>query len=228
MTCHPAATATPNLRSDRLRPATQSATRLQSNRGFHVVERSTRPSRSAGAAAPAQRAAGLRALAIAVLTGALASTLAGCGSSGFQPLYGPGLTGEATRTKLAAVDYAPIPGRVGQRIRNDLVFDRSAAGDVTPAKKRVEIKLTEALITTLADAKGDSAGQTYQVEAVYKIVDVASQKVETEGRSVARANFERFESIYANVRGREDAENRAARQIASDVKTRVAVHLSRN
>jgi LPS-assembly lipoprotein len=191
------------------------------------VERSSRSFRSPGAAAPIRRVVGSRAAAKALAV-IMAATLAGCGSSGFQPLYGPGLTGESVRGKLAGVDFAPIPGRVGQRIRNELVFDRSAVGEAAPSTKRVEIKLTESLITTLADAKGDSAGQTYQVEAVYRIVDVASKKVETEGRSVARANFERFESIYSNVRGREDAENRAARIIASDVKTRVAVHLSRN
>jgi LPS-assembly lipoprotein len=192
------------------------------------VERSSRTSRSAGATAPIQRIVGSRAAAKALAAVLVAATLAGCGSSGFQPLYGPGLTGESARSKLAGVDFAPIPGRVGQRVRNELVFDRSAVGETSSPTKRVEIKLTESLITTLADAKGDSAGQTYQVEAVYRIVDVASKKVETEGRSVARANFERFESIYSNVRGREDAENRAARIIASDVKTRIAVHLSRN
>lgn len=175
----------------------------------------------------AWRAGVRRGATMAVLAATLATTLTGCGAGGFQPLYGPGLNGEATQQKLAAVDFAPIPGRIGQRIRNELTFDRSAVGTAA-VTKRVEIALTESLVTTLADVRGDSAGQTYQVEAVYKIVDVASAKVETEGRSIARANFERFESIYANVRGREDAENRAARQIANDLKTRVAVHLSRN
>lgn len=164
----------------------------------------------------------------ALLTLGAVSILAGCGSGGFQPLYGPGLTGEATLQKLAAVDFSPIPGRVGQRIRNELKFEHSAGGPAQPPAKRVDVKVTETLITTLADAKGDSSGQTYQVEAVYKIVDIASAKVEAEGRTIARANFERFESIYANVRGREDAENRAARQIANDLRTRIAIHLSRS
>ncbi len=163
----------------------------------------------------------------AALFVALAIGLGGCGTSGFQPLYATGANGERTDAKLAALDIAPVPGRVGQRIRNELLFNKSASGDPKPAVKRVEIKLTESLFTTLADTKGDSAGQTYQIEAVYRIVDIATSKVESEGRSVARANFERFQSIYANVRGREDAENRAAGVIANDLKTRLAVHLSR-
>ena len=47
-----------------------------------------------------------------------------------------------------------------------------------------------------------------------------------EGTSHARAGFERFDSIYSNVRAREDAENRAARTIADDLKTRLAAYLS--
>jgi LPS-assembly lipoprotein len=165
----------------------------------------------------------LRAL---TLSSVLACGLTGCGSGGFQPLYATGSSGPAA-ARLAEVDIAPIPGRVGQRVRNDLVFDRSAAGDARAPSKRLEVKLTESLLTTLVQADGNSTGQTYQVEAVYRIVNTATNQPEYEGRSIARANFERFESVYANVRGREDAENRAAQTIANDIKTRLAVHLSR-
>jgi LPS-assembly lipoprotein len=158
----------------------------------------------------------------------LATVLAGCGGSGFQPLYATGATGDRTDARFATLDVQPIPGRVGQRIRNELIFERnSAAGEAAKPTKRVELKLTESVLTNGVQLTGDSTSQTYQVEAVYRIVDIATSKTEGEGRSVARANFERFTAIYANVRAREDAENRAARVIASDLKTRLAVHLSR-
>ncbi len=154
--------------------------------------------------------------------------LGGCGGGGFQPLYATGATGERTDARFAILDIATIPGRVGQRIRNDLIFERtSAAGDAAKPTKRVEVKLTESVLTNGVQVTGDSTSQTYQVEAVYRLVDIATGKVDSEGRSVARANFERFSAIYANVRAKEDAENRAARVISSDLKTRLAVHLSR-
>ncbi len=158
---------------------------------------------------------------------AVALLVSGCGGGGFQPLYATGGTGERTDARLATLDISPIPGRVGQRVRNELIFDRSAAGEAKPPVKRVEVKLTETVLTNGVQITGDSTSQTYQVEAVYRVVDIASGKVDSEGRSVARANFERFAAIYANVRAREDAENRAARVIASDIKTRLAVYLSR-
>jgi LPS-assembly lipoprotein len=48
-----------------------------------------------------------------------------------------------------------------------------------------------------------------------------------QGASHSRAPYERFESPYSNVRAREDAENRAARTISDDLKTRLAAYLSR-
>lgn len=158
---------------------------------------------------------------------AISVTLSGCGTGGFQPLYATGATGERTDARLAELDFAPIPGRVGQRIRNELVFERSAGGQAAAPTKRVEIKLTESVLTNGVQVTGDSTSQTYQIEAVYRIVNIASGKVEGEGRSVARANFERFQAVYSNVRARDDAENRAARVISGDLKTRLAVHLSR-
>jgi LPS-assembly lipoprotein len=59
------------------------------------------------------------------------------------------------------------------------------------------------------------------------VIDIAQKKIVFQGASHARAGFERFESIYSNVRAREDAENRVARTIADDLKTRLAAYLSR-
>jgi LPS-assembly lipoprotein len=174
-----------------------------------------------GSVARLSRAAAV-ALAIAAPLG-----LVGCGASGFQPLYATGSNGQRTDARLAELDIGPVPGRMGQRLRNELIFERSAGGPVQAATKRLEIKLTESIFTTLIKADGNSTGQTFQVEVVYRVLDIKTAKVEHEGRSVARINFERVESVYANVRAREDAENRATRTIASDMKTRLAVHLSR-
>ena len=74
---------------------------------------------------------------------------------------------------------------------------------------------------------GEAEGQVYSVQASFRLVDTKDKKVVFQGTSHARAGFERFESIYSNVRAREDAENRVARTIADDLKTRLAAYLSR-
>ena len=56
---------------------------------------------------------------------------------------------------------------------------------------------------------------------------IKDKKVLLTGASYGRAGFERFQQIYSNVRARDDAENRAAKTIADDLKTRVAAAISR-
>lgn len=152
--------------------------------------------------------------------------LAGCGADGFQPLYG--VTGSTTRAseKMSTVDIAPIPGRVGQRIRNELLFERSASGATAPASTRLDVAVSESILTSLVNAKGDSAGQIYQIEAKYKLVSLTDKKTIFEGRSLGRAAFDRFEAVYSNIRAREDAENRVAKTVADDIRTRLAAHLA--
>ncbi|MDX2205478.1 MAG: LPS assembly lipoprotein LptE [Hyphomicrobiaceae bacterium] len=153
--------------------------------------------------------------------------LSACGSSGFQPLYASGP--DSVPLQLAKVDIAPIPGRVGQRVRNELVFQNTGGHEAPPPAFRLEVALRDTLHTTLVQSDGTSRGQIYLLEANFRLVDVKNPKrVLFEGTSYGRGAFERFDSIYSNVRAREDAENRVARNVAEDIKNRVAVYLSRS
>jgi LPS-assembly lipoprotein len=67
-----------------------------------------------------------------------AAVLAGCGDSGFRPLYGPNAAGVLTSERIKEVDFAPIPGRVGQRVRNALVFESTGGGNAAPPQYRFE------------------------------------------------------------------------------------------
>ena len=159
---------------------------------------------------------------------AAAMALSACGdASGFRPLYGPGVSGGQVSERLKQVEFAPIPGRVGQRIRNEMIFQTTGGGDALPPTHRLEIVLRENLTSTLVNVQGQASGQVYSVEASFRLIDTKDKRVVFQGASHARAGFERFESIYSNVRAREDAENRVARTIADDLKTRLAAYLSR-
>ena len=161
---------------------------------------------------------------------AAAPALSACGEAGIRPLYGPSGAGAHVSESMKQVDVAPIPGRVGQRIRNEIIFQNTGGGNALPPTHRLEVVLRENLVSTLVKATGEAEGQIYTVEASFRLIDVRTrdkQNVVFQGTSHSRAPFERFESIYSNVRAREDAENRAARTISDDLKTRVAIYLSR-
>ena len=132
-----------------------------------------------------------------------------------------------TNEKLAALDIAPIPGRVGQRIRNELIFQATGGAAPLPPEYRLEIAVRESVTSTLVKIDGNAAGQVYNVDAAYRLIRISDKSVIAEGRSYGRAGFERVTSIFANVRARENAENRAAKTVGDDLRTRLLVHLSR-
>lgn len=103
---------------------------------------------------------------------ALAVPLAACGTaSSFQPLHGPTASGQNLSAELATIDIAPIPGRVGQRIRNELIFQRDRGGEsIANSGRRLDIVL-KTVIQTMIDRTGNSGSQIYQLEATYRLVD---------------------------------------------------------
>lgn len=152
--------------------------------------------------------------------------LTACGNSGFRPLYGQSASGAGLDERMAQLDISPIPGRVGQRIRNDLIFQSTGGGNALPATHKLDVTIQESLTSTLVRLDGNALAQVYTIEARFTLTNLKTKQVVFRGTSNARSSFERFTSIYSNVRAREDAENRAARTIADDVKTRVATYLS--
>jgi LPS-assembly lipoprotein len=184
--------------------------------------------RSSGTRSGVFRAVRSRALTRAVILVCAATPLLnGCGSAGFRPLYASGAFGGANvNEKFAQVDIIQVPGRVGQRVRNELIFQTTGGGKAQTPTMRLEIALRESVTSTLVRTDGDAQSQIYGLEAAFKLVRIADGSVVLTGTSYARAGFERYESIFSNVRAREDAENRAAGTIGEDLKSRLTAYLA--
>ena len=166
----------------------------------------------------------LRATLCTLLLGA---ALAACGSeAGFRPLYAPSASGIGLDQTMAQIQIAPVPSRVGQRIRNELIFQHTGGGAPPPPLYTLEIAITESVTSTLVQTNGEALSQIYNLNASFRLVSIKDKRVVLTGNSHARAGFERFSSIYSNVRAREDAENRAAKTLAEELKGRLAAHLS--
>jgi LPS-assembly lipoprotein len=164
------------------------------------------------------------ALFAALFAGLTVLALGGCG---FQPLYG-GTTagGQRLSEVMAGVEVVPIPGRVGQKLRNELIFTNTGGGVGAPSRYKLEIAIKESVADQLVQITGDATGQVYQLDATFKLLDPTNGKVLMQGKAVSRAPYNRFQEIFANVRARYDAENRAARTISESIKTQVAAYLT--
>ena len=161
---------------------------------------------------------------------ALAGLTAGC----FQPLYGQqaSVGGPAVTDKLSSVEVAPIDApngtrlsRVGVEVRNSLIYDLTGGGGAAATKYKLDIKLSSSQMQVIVDintARPDI--QNYGIDAVYTLTDITSGKKVMSGQTFSRVsyNIPGQQQRFAGDRGLRDAENRAAKVIADNIRSRLA------
>ena len=160
---------------------------------------------------------------------ALAGTTAGC----FQPLYGTQTTtgGPAVSTALNAVDVEQIDAttgtddaRIGVELRNDLLFAlQGGSGGGSPTHS-LKIRLIPSRYTTSVDLQtGRSSTDVYNLTATYQLTDLRTGRVVLAASAVAPVSFDTpgEQQRFARSRGLRDAENRAAQQIAENIRSRL-------
>jgi LPS-assembly lipoprotein len=161
---------------------------------------------------------------------ALALLTAGC----FQPLYGDrtAIGGAGIGDKLSGVEVEPIDtlngsrlARVGSELHNELIYELTGgAGGASPTHKLV-IKLSSRQLQVIVDintARPDI--QNYGIDASYTLVELATGKTVVNGQTFSRVsyNIPGQQQRFAGARGLRDAENRAAKVIAENIRSRLA------
>jgi LPS-assembly lipoprotein len=162
---------------------------------------------------------------------ALAGLTAGC----FQPLYAehPAPTGSTgVATQLSAVDVASIDAPSGSRVarvsvgvRNELIYNMTGGAAAAPPAYRLNVKLSATqlqVIVDIATARPDI--NNYGIDATYTLTEIASGKTVVKGQTFSRVsyNIPGQEQRFAGDRGLRDAENRAAKVIADNIRSRLA------
>jgi LPS-assembly lipoprotein len=164
---------------------------------------------------------------------ALAVIAAGFVAGCFQPLYGDRALngGPGLRDKLGAVDVAPIDApngrpeaRIGVELRNAILFDMTGGGAGTSPTHRLKINLVPSRQSVIVDVQTSRPDvENYGIDAIYSLTDLATGKVVVSGQTFARVSFDipGQQQRFARARGLRDAENRAAKVIADQIRSRL-------
>ncbi len=165
---------------------------------------------------------------------ALALALAGLVGACFQPLYGERSVagGPGMRQRLSAVDVAQIKApngtpeaRIAVELRNALLFDLTGGSGGAGSTHRLAIQLSttrQQVIVDITTARPDV--EQYGINASYTLTEIATGKPVMTGQTFARVSFDipGQEQRFARARGLRDAENRAAKVISDNIRTRLA------
>ncbi|MEJ1159774.1 LPS assembly lipoprotein LptE [Prosthecomicrobium sp. N25] len=157
----------------------------------------------------------------------LAAALALGACSDIRPLYGTTAAGDTTVARLASIDLKLVDSRVSQRVRNELVFAFYGGGEPAKPAYRLDLRVTDSSIPVgIERTESTPAAYLVQLNASFTLVDLASGTTILTGNSFANASYDFSQQRFANVRAQRDAENRAATQIAADIRTKIAAWLA--
>ena len=163
---------------------------------------------------------------------AAALVLAGLTAGCFQPLYGTQGPGPGIADRLSSVVVPPIDtpngtrlARVGVELRNGLIYNLTGGGPAAASNYRLVIKLSSSqsqVIVDITTARPDI--QNYGIDATYTLTDITTGKQVISGQTFARVSYDipGQQQRFAGDRGLRDAENRAARVIADNIRSRLA------
>jgi LPS-assembly lipoprotein len=161
---------------------------------------------------------------------AIAALAGGC----FQPLYGEQspMGGPVLRDQLSAVDIIQIEApkgsdeaRLAVEIRNALLFDFSGGGSAAPPTHRLKIAISSTRASIIVDVHTSRPDiENYGINASYSLTEIATAKVVVTGQTFARVSYDipGQAQRFARLRGLRDAETRAAKVIADNVRSRLA------
>jgi len=158
--------------------------------------------------------------AIGLLAAALA--LSACG---LRPLYGGGSTGVVAAT-LSGVTVAPIEGRVGWLVYNDLK-ERLAPTGATASRYRLDVELDDAIVGL--GIRGDLATtrERRTLRARYRLTDLRTGETVLDATAGAEAGIDVVSSEYATVAAEQTAAERLSEQVADQIVSRLGLFASR-
>lgn len=160
---------------------------------------------------------------------ALSGALAGC----FQPMYAQNSTvgGPALLDRFKDVEIVQIQGRLGNEVRNDLIFALTGGeGNPKGAPLQMIISVDTSTSTALVNsASGLPENQIVRVSANWRLIKAGDEKKKpvAEGLASGTATIDTSDQRFANYSAGIDAEKRAARSVADQIKAQLAAHFIR-
>src|SRR6185295_6348113 len=164
---------------------------------------------------------------------ALGALTAGC----FQPMYAAHTDGTpALREKLMGVDLPPVDkpngsreARLGVEIRNALAFKLYGGATGMPPTHKLVIRFNTTRSSLILDPSTALPSiENYGIDAQYNLIEIVSNRSVMTGNTFSRVSYDIPGQLqrFARQRAYRDAEDRAAREIAENIQTRLASYFT--
>jgi LPS-assembly lipoprotein len=150
----------------------------------------------------------------------------------FRPLYGsPEFGGLNIQQGLTGVAIEVRGDRLEHYLRNELEFGLRGDGNQSgPRTHRLVVVPTTRLNSAIVDrVSGTAENVVMVIDAKYSLYALNKPTIAlTENDATVAVSYERSIQRFASIRAARDAEIRGAKQLAEQIKTRVAAYLASN
>lgn len=143
-----------------------------------------------------------------------------------SPVYGPTATGAPLTAELAAIDIEPVGDRISQEVRNNLVFAFTGGGPAAPPRYHLDLTITASDTSLGITRVGIPQSRSVNITVSYNLVEFGTDRIVARGTARGIASYDETNQAFANSRARIDAENRAAKSAAEDVRLQIAAALA--
>lgn len=154
---------------------------------------------------------------------ALAAVLGGCG---YRPLYGSGGVDGGVKSELAAVAVPEPQSRLGQLIRNDLLSTMRPPGQALADRYALLVVPAVTEEQAIVNESTDTLRKALRVNASYTLKEFGSGKVLSSGKTFSQVSYDETGQSFADNQAKVNATERAAKEVAQDIATRVAAYFS--
>jgi LPS-assembly lipoprotein len=150
------------------------------------------------------------------------------GACNFRPLYlaaGPGNT--EVQSELAAIELQGPEGRLGYLVRDALLEELNPASLEVPPRYALSLRLSSTARALGIQLDSTITRYNLYLTAAFELRGLAANQVlvSSSVRRVASYNVSR--EPFADLTAAQTAERRAARELAADIRTMLAVQLAR-
>jgi LPS-assembly lipoprotein len=163
-----------------------------------------------------------RKIAIAALAAAL--PLAGCG---FHPLYGERESSPRIDARLADVGIDVIANRPGQILRNELLDRMSPRGVAARPAYYLGVQLIETRQDFAIRQDETATRSNVVLSARFTLRRASDSQVVHDGIAVVRNSYDLLRNKFATLAAEDDARTRALRELAEEIRTRLAIYFER-
>ena len=157
-----------------------------------------------------------------LLAATCSAAVAGCG---FQPLHSQ--KAGASAAGLAEIQIVPIADRIGQQLHNLLLDKLTPLGPPAAARYVLRVTLSESL-QNLAVRKDDVATRANLImRASFTLTRAHDDSTLLTNNAISANSYNFLREEFATLSAENDARARAVRELSDEIKTRIAIYLSR-